>query len=76
MIFYDTIKADSEREAYEQIHRLYPSAEDINLESRETADGRESSTGKHFTFEVEMQQDYSDFDFDDLTPEDLGEEEY
>lgn len=71
--FEDTIKADSEREATEAIYRLYPSATDIELLSRERADGTASPSGRYFVFEVTLEQEE---EFFEEAPEDLGEEEY
>lgn len=70
--FTDTFKASSERDAVLQVYRSYPNAEDVELISRETADGTRSANGRYFVFEITIEQggDY------DLAPESLGEDEY
>jgi len=72
IFFEDTIKANSFEDALRQMERLYPNALDVDLIQRQTADGRESASGKYFVFEVTMEPE----DEIDLAPEDLGEEEY
>lgn len=74
--FTDTIKATSENDAVVQVYRLYPNAIDVELISRETADGTRSPNGRYFNFEITLEQRKFELDDDDLVPEELGEDKY
>ena len=71
--FQDIIKANSEEEAERQITRIYSNAVDIELISRETADGTRSANGHYFVFQIIT--DYEPGFDDDLLPPDGEEDE-
>lgn len=66
----ETITAKSEREAFETIASLYPTATNLELIDRRNAQGAFSYRGRTFSFHVEFP------DIDEPAPEDLGEDEY
>jgi len=70
----EIVYAASRDEAIEQVFNLYPTATNVEIESRRNAAGHFSTHGHTFVVVVQFTQEPGDYEEEPF--DDLGEEEY